>query len=194
MRFLCILVASCSMAQQPASVSPQRAAVTRQREAARRQAESAGATLLPLTDNEPAVTASAPEALACDPLPAAETGPLIESAAKTNNLKPELIREVISRESAFRPCAVSVKGAQGLMQLMPASAVQLGVTDVFDPRQNIDAGAKYLKQLLDRYKGDVRLALAAYNAGAGAVDSAAGVPPFAETQEYVKTIAAKLAK
>jgi soluble lytic murein transglycosylase-like protein len=185
------------MAQQPASVSPQRAAVTRQREAARRQAESAGATLLPLADNEPAVTAfaaSAPEAAACDPMPAGETGPLIESAAKTNNLKPELIREVISRESAFRPCAVSVKGAQGLMQLMPASAVQLGVTDVFDPRQNIDAGAKYLRQLLDRYKGDVRLALAAYNAGAGAVDSAAGVPPFAETQEYVKTITAKLAK
>jgi soluble lytic murein transglycosylase-like protein len=187
-----MLAAFSALAQQAPSVNTQRAAIARQRETVRRQAESAGATLLPALDGEVMVSAISAVEPACDALPTGETDPLIESAAKTNNVKPELIRAVIARESAFRPCAVSVKGAQGLMQLMPASQAQFGVTDAFDPKQNIEAGARLLKQLLEKYKGDLRLALAAYNAGPAAVDSAGRIPDIAETQEYVRFITTRL--
>jgi soluble lytic murein transglycosylase-like protein len=118
--------------------------------------------------------------------------PLIESAAKANDLEVNLVRAVIEQESAYRPCAVSHKGAQGLMQLMPDTASELKVKDVFDPKENIVAGAKYLKQLLDKYKGDRKLALAAYNAGQGAVDAANGVPDIQETRDYVDGILKKI--
>jgi soluble lytic murein transglycosylase-like protein len=96
---------------------------------------------------------------------------------------------VIKQESAFRPCAISQKGAQGLMQLMPETVDQLGIKDPFDVKQNIDGGAKFLKELLTRYSGDLSLALGAYNAGAGKVDAAGGaIPPIAETEAYVKAI------
>jgi soluble lytic murein transglycosylase-like protein len=112
----------------------------------------------------------------------------IEQAAARHNVDPNLVRAVVKVESNFNPNAVSRKGAMGLMQLMPSTARQLNVTDPFDPEQNVDAGVRHLKQLLESYKGDVRLTLAAYNAGAGAVARSAGVPHYAETQNYVRRI------
>jgi len=127
----------------------------------------------------------------CDPLDEARVNPLIEDAAKQQNLEAKVIRAVIEQESAVRPCAVSAKGAQGLMQLMPETAAGLGVANPFDPKQNVDAGARYLRQLLDKYKGDMGLALGAYNAGPRTVDDAGGVPDIQETREYVDAILAK---
>jgi soluble lytic murein transglycosylase-like protein len=133
-----------------------------------------------------------PATIACDPLPEDQISPVIDEAAKREGIQPELLRRVISQESGFRPCAVSAKGAQGLMQLMPATSAQLGVADAFDPRQNVTAGARYLKQLLTRYAGDVPKALAAYNAGPARVDQAGGVPSIRETLAYVSSILAAL--
>ena len=99
------------------------------------------------------------------------------------------VRAVIAQESGFRPCAVSKKGAKGLMQLMPATAEQFSVAEPFDAEANVAAGTKYLRQLLEKYKGDLRLTLAAYNSGPGAVDAAGGVPDLAETKGYVDAIA-----
>ncbi|MBV9305376.1 MAG: lytic transglycosylase domain-containing protein, partial [Acidobacteriaceae bacterium] len=110
------------------------------------------------------------------------------AAAAKQTLSPALLRSVIKHESAFRPCAISVKGAQGLMQLMPSTAEQFGVIDPFDPKQNIRGGAAFLRQLLNRYGGDLKLALSAYNAGAGRVEASGGVPDLLETQSYVGSI------
>jgi len=112
----------------------------------------------------------------------------IDEAAARHNVDPNLVRSVIKVESNFNPNAVSRKGAMGLMQLMPSTARQLKVTNPFDPQQNVDAGVRHLKKLLESYGGDVKLSLAAYNAGAGAVARSAGVPRFAETQNYVRRI------
>ena len=112
----------------------------------------------------------------------------IEQAAARHNVDPNLVRAVVKVESNFNPNAVSRKGAMGLMQLMPATARQLNVKNPFDPEQNVDAGVRHLKRLLESYGGDVKLTLAAYNAGAGAVARSAGVPHYAETQNYVRRI------
>jgi soluble lytic murein transglycosylase-like protein len=115
---------------------------------------------------------------------------IVAKAATENGLRPEFVRSVAAVESAFRPKAVSPKGAIGLMQLMPGTANDLGVNP-HDPVQNADAGAKYLKQLLLKYQGTtdpVRLALAAYNAGPGAVDRYKNIPPYRETQQYVEKV------
>lgn len=124
----------------------------------------------------------------CDPLPKDQLDPLISAAATREGVKEDLINAVIHKESASKPCAVSPKGAQGLMQLMPETAQQLGVRDAFDPKQNVDAGTKLLKELLTRYNGDVALALGAYNAGAARVDREGGVPAIPETVNYVSDI------
>lgn len=113
---------------------------------------------------------------------------LIDEASRTHGVGPRLVTAVARRESAFDADAVSARGACGIMQLMPATARLLGVTDVFDPRQNVFAGARYLRSLLDAYKGDLDLALAAYNAGPGAVEKYNGVPPFAETRAYIASV------
>ena len=112
----------------------------------------------------------------------------IANAAKRNELDPALLSAVIRQESGFAPRAVSSAGAMGLMQLMPETARELGVRDPFDPEQNVNAGAKYLRGLIDRYHGRLDFALAAYNAGPGAVDRYNGMPPYRETQSYVKNI------
>lgn len=112
----------------------------------------------------------------------------IEQAAARHNVDPNLVRSVIKVESNFNPNAVSRKGAMGLMQLMPSTARSLHVTNPFDPQQNVDAGVRHLKQLLQSFGGDVKLSLAAYNAGAGAVTRSAGIPHFSETQSYVRRI------
>jgi hypothetical protein len=112
----------------------------------------------------------------------------IEQAAARHNVDPSLVRSVVKVESNFNPNAVSRKGAMGLMQLMPSTARSLNVANPFDPAQNVDAGVRHLRKLLDSYGGNVRLSLAAYNAGSGAVARSAGVPHFRETQNYVRRI------
>lgn len=112
----------------------------------------------------------------------------IREAAGRYGVDPDLVHSVIRTESDFNPWAVSAKGAQGLMQLMPQTASSLGVRDAFSPRQNIDGGVRHLRALMDRYGGNLLLALAAYNAGAQAVDWYRGIPPYPETQHYVRRI------
>jgi soluble lytic murein transglycosylase-like protein len=118
---------------------------------------------------------------------------IIAEAAAAYDLDPELIRAVMRAESAFNPMVVSPAGAQGLMQLMPALAEEMGVDDAFDPRENIMGGAKYLRWLLDRNRGNIPLTLAGYNAGPTIVSKYRKVPPFRETQNYVKRITGFLA-
>jgi len=112
---------------------------------------------------------------------------LVSEASSTNGVPPGLIRAVMMAESAGDPSAISLVGAQGLMQLMPATAAHCGI-DPFDPSENVQCGTSYLRQLLDRYHGNVTLAVAAYNAGPGAVDRYHGVPPYAETRAYVTRV------
>jgi soluble lytic murein transglycosylase-like protein len=117
---------------------------------------------------------------------------LIEAHATRQNLRPDLVRAVIQVESGFNPYALSNKGAMGLMQLMPQTARELGVRNAYDPVQNIRGGTEYLRQLLDRFGGDEALALAAYNAGAGAVTRHGdAIPPYRETRAYVEKIRAR---
>ncbi len=184
----------CGFAQTPADL--QRQAVEKQRAAAEIQRQTTRARYeeaYPAPAGQSGATSAPAVSAPCDPLDDAAVNPLILKAAQAQELQPELVRAVIERESGFRPCAVSPKGAQGLMQLMPATATRFGVDDPFDPAQNVATGAKYLKQLLDRFNGDLSLALSAYNAGPGAVEQAGGIPDFAETREYVKAILAKTA-
>jgi soluble lytic murein transglycosylase-like protein len=169
------------------SIQKQLAAAAIQREAVRKQVEMAAqyrATPAAVAQGEPAVE--------CEPMPAAEITPIVDAAAQEHHVQTEVLRGVIEQESGGRPCAVSPKGARGLMQLMPATMEQFQVADAFDPKQNVEAGAQFLKQLLDKYKGDLKLALAAYNAGPGSVDQANGIPDIRETKDYVDAILKKM--
>lgn len=127
-------------------------------------------------------------------LPATPYDPYIEIVSRENGVDPSLVKAVALVESGFNPKAQSSKGAQGLMQLMPRTAARYGITDLHDPYQNLSAGAKHLRELLDQYDGNVTLALAAYNAGAGAVQRYGGVPAYAETQDYVKRVQTKMGR
>jgi hypothetical protein len=113
---------------------------------------------------------------------------LVREAAERHQVDPALVRAVIETESNWNPSAVSRKGALGLMQLVPTTAQRFGANDALSPKQNVDAGVKYLKTLLERYNGNLDLALAAYNAGEGAVDRAHGVPAYRETRNYVQKV------
>lgn len=113
---------------------------------------------------------------------------LVREAAERHHVDPALVRAVIETESNWNPAAISRKGALGLMQLIPTTAQRFGVNDAFSPKQNVDAGVKYLKTLLERYNGNLDLALAAYNAGEGAVDRAHGIPSYRETRNYVQRV------
>ncbi len=118
--------------------------------------------------------------------------PIVEQCAKENNLDPKLINAVIEQESGYNHLAVSSAGAKGLMQLMPGTARQFGVKDPLNPEENVRGGTKYLSSLLNHYHGNLILALSAYNAGPNNVSKYNGVPPFAETQNYVKSIIKKI--
>ena len=113
---------------------------------------------------------------------------LTATASQVNGVPQGLVRAVVMAESSGDPSAISVAGAQGLMQLMPGTSAQCGVMNAFDPTENVDCGSAYLKQLLNRYHGDTTLAVAAYNAGPGAVDKYHGVPPYPETRAYVARV------
>ena len=128
------------------------------------------------------------------PSAAAAVDAIVRQAAQTNALDPNLLHAVIATESGYQNSAVSRRGAQGLMQLMPTTARSLGVTNAFDAQQNISAGARHLRSLLDAFGQDTRLALAAYNAGAAAVERyGRRIPPFAETEAYVPRVLNRLA-
>jgi soluble lytic murein transglycosylase-like protein len=176
MRLVCFLIGIAAFAQTRDAIEKQLKSVAQQREMVR-------GMLPPLR---------APAAPDCDPVPEKEVSPLIESAAKARQLPASLLRAVIERESGFRACAVSDKGAQGLMQLMPATVEQYKVQDAFDPKENISAGAAFLRALLEKHQGDLPLALAAYNAGPEIVDKTKVIPDVPETRAYVEAIVDKV--
>lgn len=182
-----------SVALQRKAVAAMQIPIAKQRAAlagARPEVAAAGASAEPASAffmlSWPALGAG------CDPLPEAELDPLIEQAAQKEEVDASLLRAVAQQESGFRSCAVSPKGAMGLMQLMPATAQELGVTDPFDPAESLLSGARLLKQLLTRFGGDKALALGAYNAGPARVQESGGIPQIPETIHYVQQILSQL--
>jgi len=135
-----------------------------------------------------AILEVSPGPMSCIPSGLSNFDGLIERNARQTGISGDLLRAVIRKESGFNTCAVSRVGAKGLMQLMPETAEWLGVTNPFDPEQNVKGGSRFLRFLIDRHDGDLPLALGAYNAGPGRVDRLGRVPPIPETQEYVRTI------
>ncbi len=140
------------------------------------------------------VTVQAPEAEPSAPNAPNTFREAVDQIAAKHNLSPQLVHSVIRVESNYNPNAVSSAGALGLMQLIPSTAKRFGVSHVFNPVENVEGGARYLRYLLDLYHGDYKLALAAYNAGEGAVAKHGGVPPYAETQNYVRQVYNRLAE
>ncbi len=183
-----------SAAMMGASVERQRTAARIQAAAARRQRFAPSARL---SEWRVATTGFAPvqppgvEPNICDRVPENLLQTYIAAAAASEGLPPVLLRAIIERESSFRPCAYSNKGAMGLMQLMPATAADVGLENPFDPRDNIASGAKYLRLMLSRF-GNLPAALAAYHAGPARVEKSGGTPPFAITAAYVDGILGKL--
>lgn len=179
-----------SLDKQRAAIAAMSASLEKQKASVRRQVdvppETEGFFIAPLPPL-PVADPGPPEP-DCPPLPPRLASPMVEQSAAATGLMPSLIWAVMAQESAYYPCAVSRAGAQGLMQLMPDTARSLGVTDPLDPEQNIRAGSRYLKDLLDRYGGNLVMALAAYNAGPSRVDAYGGLPPLTETGRYVDQV------
>jgi soluble lytic murein transglycosylase-like protein len=170
------------------------ASIEKQRASVEQQLKSIQSPMPPVLAMPPAFAIPPPVAYACDPVAQPELSKMIDSVAREHSIDPALVREVARQESAFRPCAISPKGAEGLMQLMPATQAQFAVRDPFDPQESLSAGATLLKQLLDRYHGDLALALSAYNAGMTRVDRTFSVPEIPETKGYVTNILGRLGK
>jgi len=138
----------------------------------------------------PSLSAMAAIDMGAGAMPTADIARLVRGIALRQSVDPDLIMAMVAVESAFRPEAVSPRGARGLLQLMPATATSLGVSDPHDPMQNLTGAVTYISRLLTRYNGDTDLALAAYNAGEASVAKHHGIPPFAETQAYVQRVQA----
>lgn len=203
---LALAPAVCCAASDPTPQTPiaaMQASLQKQQESLSRQRDSLRQQIAGNVPNAGAQTdfiapLFPPVQFNCPRLSPGEVDSLISPAAKKTGVASALLHAVMKQESAFKPCAVSEKGALGLMQLMPATAERFHVADPFDPQQNVDAGASLLKQLLNRYNGDLRLVLAAYNAGANRADASATSPdPIkdsypAETQHYIAAIFADL--
>jgi len=170
---------------QPAAPAPQGTPFASQLAAASTAPAPAAAT----------ASSASPLATGASELPAdTPYGAEITAAAKRHGIDPALLAGLVKQESGFNPAAASPAGARGLTQLMPGTAAGLGVSDPLDPAQALEGGAKYLREQLDRFDGDVARALAAYNAGPGAVQRYGGVPPYAETQNYVRIVQANAAE
>jgi soluble lytic murein transglycosylase-like protein len=174
--------------RQRAAIEKQLNAVERQMQAVRPERAVYTAAARPVVE----ASWAGPANQECQRIPPTEIGNYLEQVAKRESLDPDLLHVVIAQESSFFPCAVSHKGAMGMMQLMPATAADLGVVNPLDAEENIDGGARYLSYLLERFGGDLRLALAAYNAGPTSVENYRGVPPFPETVNYVSRILRRL--
>jgi soluble lytic murein transglycosylase-like protein len=168
--------------------------IERQRQAIRKQTGAASSDTFFTVGWTGAPLIALPQVADCVALTDTQSEPMIAAAATAQKLDPALIRAIIRQESAFRPCAVSPKGAMGLMQLMPQTAEQFHLADPFNATENVSAGAQYLKRLMERFKGDLKLSLAAYNAGPGKVDGEQpSVPDIPETRDYVNKILKVLA-
>jgi soluble lytic murein transglycosylase-like protein len=175
---------SAARAAQEASVTKQRASVRVQETTAVAQNPAFFVSNIPERGPE----------IVRELVPPEKIREIIDDGAEESGLHADLVRAVVRRESAFNPWATSRKGAQGLMQLMPSVQAQFGVTDPYDPKQNVAAGTRLLKQLLDQFGGDLPRALGAYNAGAARVEEYGGVPPFPETTQYVNRILSEIGK
>lgn len=184
-----------ALVRQRAVMAVMEESLAKQRASILRQVGATGDTGFFILPPPVRMSSIAPAATAdCDPLPEAEIGALIDRVAKSEMVQPELVKSVMRQESGFRPCAVSSKGAMGLMQLMPDTANQFHLKDPFDAETNVGAGAKFLKILLDRYKGNLEKALSAYNAGTATVDAVDGIPNIPETIDYVRQILSTIPK
>jgi soluble lytic murein transglycosylase-like protein len=198
MWWLAIFLMQDARAQQPEKIrAAMDASIAKQRASIEQQIKFIKSPVPPAIPPSFAVSSFSvppPVAYACEPVAQPELTKMIDNVAREHAIDPALVREVARQESAFRPCAVSPKGAEGLMQLMPATQAQLEVHDPFNPQESLSGGAKLLKQLLDRYHGDLALALSAYNAGMTRVDKTFTVPEIPETKGYVTDILGRLGK
>lgn len=200
---LCLMTALKAQTPAEAARAKMLAALDQQRESVRKQAralklfdqELPDFYVTPWPKQSPSGGAAAAQPVAyrfpvapCDPVEPIRLAEMIGETARREGVDERLLRAVVRKESAGVPCAVSPVGALGLMQLMPATASSVGVRDPFEPKQNLEGGARLLRQLLARYDGNIALALSAYNAGPASVDQYQGVPPFAETRNYVTEI------